>query len=303
MIFVLGIERSATTWVSNILDMHPGTELYMEPLSGNTSRFNGWPDRFERVGDLSERAQYFREEFEQLKERKRFLFSRVSDSNVAWNTDIEIARKLWGVSLTARDFFELNFHRVGSQVYPPKSQHPIPVIKELRLNFNARLIRKIDPDAKVIVILRNFASNVLSIEDQVKSGNLEELTGLLREKYSTVDITTIFTYWAESYNSLLADLEKTDTDFLLVRQEDLIKNGIESVDKLFGFLELQPASTVYDYLYASNKSGSGKHSTDRDHDAILNKNREAEEKLRPVLKEQIQSISWHPLLKESVIKT
>ena len=303
MIFVLGIERSATTWVSNILDMHPGTELFMEPLSVNISRFEDWPNRFVKIQNLSEKARYFREEFERLKKRKRFLLTRISDADLAWNADIMAARKLWKISPAARDFFELNFHRSGGGGYPPKSDHPIPVIKELRLNYNAGLIPEICPDAKAIVILRNYAGNVRSIEHQIKQGNLDELAELLRTKYGNINTTAIFDYWATSYNTLVGDLERAGTEFLIVQQEELIRQGKEPVASLLSFMGLQPVSAVYDYLSASNKRGSGKHSTNRDHKAILEKNRQAERELRAVLEKQIDNIAWHPLLKESINKT
>src|SRR5699024_11374203 len=107
MIFVLGIERSATTWVSNILDMHPGTELFMEPLSANISGFKDWPNRFKKIQDLSDKAHYFREEFEQLKKRKRFLLTRISDTNLAWNTEKMDGRKRGNNTPNANDYLKL----------------------------------------------------------------------------------------------------------------------------------------------------------------------------------------------------
>src|SRR5699024_7381309 len=303
MVFVLGIERSATTWISNILDMHPGTELFMEPLSANISGFKDWPNRFKKIQDLSDKAHYFREEFEQLKKRKRFLLTRISDTNLAWNTDMMAARKWWNISPKARDFFELNFHRIKGREYPSKSAKPIPVIKELRLNYNAELIPKISPAAKVIVILRNYAGNIRSIEHQFKQENLQELAELLRAKYGNTNVTTIFDYWATSYNTLLGVLERTGTRFMILQQEELIRSGKKSANELLSFIGLEHASAVYDYLAASNKKGTGKHSTDRDHDAILEKNRRAESELQPLLRKQIDRISWHALLKERIIKT
>src|SRR5699024_7242617 len=232
MVFVLGIERSATTWVSNILDMHPGTELFMEPLSTNISCFSDWPNRFKKIEDLSGKARYFREEFEQLKKRKRFLLTRISDANLAWNADMMAARKCWKISPRARDFFELNFHRLKGWEYPSKSANPIPVIKELRLNYNTELIPKISPTAKVIVILRNYAGNIRSIEHQFKQENLQELAELLRAKYGNTDVTAIFDYWATSYNTPLNALEKNGTEFMILQQEELIRSGKKYANEL-----------------------------------------------------------------------
>lgn len=302
MVFVLGIERSSSTWISNILDMHPGTEVYMEPLSENTSRFAHWPVRFVKMDDLPSKARYFREEFEQLKKRKRFMFSRLFDKGLAWKIDIMLARRLWGISGRARDFFELNFHRAEVKRFPPKSQKTETVIKELRLNFNAALIPHIDRDAKVIVILRNFASNIRSIEHQIEAGNLKGLAAILKKRYGNADIHAIFDYWATSYNTLLSDLDEHNVDYLLVKQEELIRREKPTIEGLLEFLDLQPAETLYDYVSASNKSGEGKHTTNRDHEAILEKDRQAEKELRPMLEEQISGMDLHPLLKKHITK-
>src|SRR5699024_6041341 len=116
----------------------------------------------------------------------------------------------------------------------------------LRMNYNAELIPKINPTAKVIVILRNYAGNIRSIRHQFKQTNLQELAELLRTKYGNTNATTVFDYWATSYNTLLGALERTGTDFMILQQEELIRSGRKSADKLLSFIGLEPASTVYD---------------------------------------------------------
>lgn len=302
MVFVLGIERSATTWVSNILDMHSGTELYMEPLSANISLFENWPPRFVEIENTAERAAYFWDEFARLKKRKRFLLSRFGDSDTAWSVDMSLARKFWQFSPFARDFFELNFHRAGTHGYPAKTKNPVQIIKELRLNYNVPLIRDIDPSAKVVVVLRNYAANVQSIAQHIGRGSLAELAQLLKERYGDLDIHHIFDYWGDSYNRLLSDLDKYNIEHVVVKQEELIQSGRQTLDKLLRFVGLEPEQTVYNYLSESDTSGSGKHSTDRDHAVILNKNRQAEKELYSLLADRIEKNQWHPLLKEQVTK-
>lgn len=302
MVFVLGIERSATTWLSNILDMHPASELYMEPLSQNISRFKEWPDRFTNIEDKSAKANYFYNEFLHLKNRKRFLFSKISDADWAWKTDMETAQKLWKISPFARDFFELNFHRRQTTGYPPKSDNPLQIIKEVRLNFNAPVIKQIDQKVRVVVILRNYAATVQSIQKQIKKGNLKELSQLLKDKYGDTDTESVFEYWAQSYNTLLHDLDSEKINYLLVEHEDLITAGSNTVDKILDFLGLDSASSVYKYLQASNKSGSGKHSTNRSHAEVLEQNRQAERTIYPQLAERIARTKFHPTLQNSITK-
>lgn len=302
MIFVLGIERSATTWVSNILDMHPGTALYMEPLSKNTSRFKKWPHRFVKINDLSTQARYFNTEFDYLKKRKRFLFNSITDADWAWRCDIKISQKFWDASARARDFFELNFNRMGTSGYPAKQTHTVEIIKELRLNYNVPLLKHIHPGVKVVVVLRNYAANVQSVVHQIHKGNLSELAELLQDQFGKINEQTIFDYWAESYNQLFNELEAEQIPHFVVRQDDLIQSGKETVDGLLSFLDLASAPSVYNYLSRSNDTGGGKHSTKRDHNAIMEQNRQAENKLRPQLATQIDEINWHPVLRKEIKK-
>lgn len=302
MIFILGIERSATTWVSNIIDMHPGTELYMEPLSSNVSRFERWPNRFIKIQNVSQKAKYFKEEFNYIKNRKRLLFTRVYDTNWAWHIDMKIGQKMWGNSSIARDFFELNFHRRETTGYPSKNAKPIRVIKELRLNFNAPVIKEINSNTKVVVILRNYAANIQSIAKQIEKGNLVELNQILQNKFGKTNINTIFSFWANSYNVLLKDLENENINYLLIKHKDLITSGKETIKQLFQFIGLPLVPSVYNYLVTSNKKGSGKHNTNRNHADVVEKNRQAEKELYPMLAEHISGVEWHPLLQDFVTK-
>ncbi|NGP89792.1 sulfotransferase [Fodinibius halophilus] len=302
MVFILGIERSATTWVSNILDMHSGTELYMEPLSERTSRFKQWPNRFTKIEDLPGRAQYFQEEFTYLRERNKFFFSRLSDADLAWQLDFLIAEKLWRALPLARDFFELNFNRKGTREYPSKRISTVDIIKEVRLNFNTSILKYIHPNIKVVVVLRNYAANVQSVARQISKGNLSELAELLQNHFHDINEQTIFDYWANSYNHLLKDLDEEKISYFVLRQKDLIQSGEETIDDLLSFLELSPEPSVYNYISRSNVSGAGKHNTKRSHNKILEQNSQAQNKLYPKIAEQIDTTDWHPVLHKEIIK-
>ena len=44
-IFILGSERSGSTWLANIFDAHPGVEFYMEPFADYAGIFPEVPGR------------------------------------------------------------------------------------------------------------------------------------------------------------------------------------------------------------------------------------------------------------------
>lgn len=303
MIFILGIERSATTWVASILDHHPQTDVYMEPLSDYTSRFEQWPDRFTVLNERQEKAAYFEKEFELLKKHRRFLLSRILDTSRAWQWDLNTAQFLSNKGLATaaiRDFLELNYHRKNRKQRIKKEPPLQMVIKELRLNFNAGLIIKLDSSAKVLVIIREMASCVRSIMQQIEKGNLVELKRDLTRKYGDVSPQTVCMYWSESYSTLIETLQDKQVSHRIVNHTDLLESTGETVQDLLSFLQLSSTSAIGDFLAYSNQAGSGKHSTKRDHQTLLDQIQEDRDLIYPKVKGELQKIESHPVLKNYI---
>ena len=52
-VFLLGCERSGSTWLANIFDAHPDVELWMEPFADYAELFPAVPDRNAWLGQAT----------------------------------------------------------------------------------------------------------------------------------------------------------------------------------------------------------------------------------------------------------
>ncbi len=299
-LFILGVERSATTWVSNIIEAHPDTCVYMEPISSYVSGLESWPSRFTRLKHLSHWAEYFGDEFKTLRSKKRFLFTQYFDSKYAWDTDYLLAsladQHLNLVS--ARDFQELNFHRLGNSFEFTKNNCKLSVVKELRLNYNAEIIHYINSDARVIVVTRGYGPVIESIYKQINKGNLNDLKGDI-SKCCKGKITKkdLFNYWYESYNKMLKKLDKIGAKKLVLNHKKLLK-GQHDVKSIIRWLDLNESMQVKKYVQYSNKKGSGKKNTHRKLSSLLDKARTSKKRIdaRYSFTEEYPKRDTHPEL-------
>lgn len=298
MIFIAGIERSASTWVSNLLESHPDTDVFMEPLSIFTTRFEKWGSRFEVIDDLDEKAVYFRSEFSVLKNRKRWFLTEFSEQSIAWNFDLTLAEFLVRKNIatdSVKDFYELNFHRKDSYQWISKSENDrVDVVKTLRLNFNPKIFKQIDPDLKLIITIRDMASNVQSILKQFKQNNLSELKAAIINEYGAADVESVFKYWRDSYNSLLKFKEDSSVPVFLFDHTHMLMNQETALIDLMKFTGLKPSSSVKDYMEASDRGGQGVHNTDRSHDALLKQIKADREIIFPKIRTMLDSSDLHP---------
>lgn len=300
MIFIAGIERSASTWVSNLLESHPDTDVFMEPLSIFTTRFEKWGSRFDVVDDLGKKADYFRSEFSVLKNRKRWFLTKFTEQSTAWNLDLTLAEFLVRKNIatdSVKDFYELNFHRKDSYQRIPKSEHDrVDVVKTLRLNFNPKLFEQIDQDSRLIITIRDMASNVQSILKQFKQNNLSELKAAIINEYGAADVESVFKYWRDSYNSLLKFKEDSSVPVFLFDHTQILMNQEKALIDLMNFTGLKSSKSVKEYLEASNRSGEGVHNTDRSHEMLLKQIKANREYIYPKIRTLLDSSDLHPEL-------
>lgn len=303
MLFILGIERSATTWVSNLMEAHPATSVYVEPMSIYTARFKKWPERFTEIRDTEEKARYFRSEFDILKQHKEWLFTKWFRHPKAWQFDLWLSNLLVRkrmASEAARDFSEINFHRKAQPSVVKYDQVELEVIKELRLNFNAHIIADIDRQARVLVVVRNLFANIQSILNHINQGSLVELQSLLVEHYGNINQETVFKYWRDSYNHLLEKLDQSGVEYLILQHTELIKNSVQQVKKICNFVGLADSAPILNYLTESNKKGAGIHNTNRDHKELLIRNQRAKKEIWPSIQNTFEYSDLHPKLRQII---
>ena len=281
-VFVLGVERSGTTWVSNILEAHPNTCVYMEPLSSSVSGFKSWPGRFTKLEDTDLYAQYFQDEFASLKHRRRFLFTRYFDGRLAWDVDDTLANliKYYIKIDSARDFQELNFHRVNDHFNFPSKNGKLTILKEVRINYKAEIIKRINPNAKVIVPIRGYGPVVESIDKCFRKGSLVDLKKDMKNKCSKkITKKCIFEYWYSSYNSLLKKLAKEKVKYRVFNHKKVLEDR-SAAERIVEWLGLSKSTTVEEYLLQSAKRGSGKHNTRRDPSSLLERAKRSNDRFK-----------------------
>lgn len=304
MIFILGIERSATTWISSILDCHPRSEVLMEPLSGFNSRFLAWPSsRFSRIAEPEAKAAYFRREFKALRRHRHLLLTRFSNARFAWQFDLGLAELLvrkQRAPAPVNDFYELNFHRRGLPDAIAKEPPLQTVIKELRLNFNADLLPRIDDSARVVVAIREMASCVRSMQRQLQAGNLVDLQRDLQEEYGQVDLNVLADYWLRSYAALMQSLQAQDVPFTMVSHTELLHDARGRIGQLLAFLQWAPSPAVDRYIEASDRRGSGKHDTRRRRSEQLKQMEDDRAAIYPQIRAKAEEALRHPELKPHV---
>jgi hypothetical protein len=303
MLFILGIERSATTWVANLLEAHPATRVYVEPMSIYTSRFKQWPDRFQEITETEEKARYFISEFLILKQHKEWLLTKWFENRYAWQFDLWFSNFLVRKKIAteaARDFSEINFHRKTQLSVSKSDKIELEVLKELRLNFNAHIIDEIDANATILIVVRNLFANIQSILKHIHQGGLTELKLLLVRYYGVINEKSVYKYWRDSYNHLLEKLSQSSAEYLILQHTQLIKYPEQQVQKLCDIAGLSNSAPILNYLTNSNRNGVGIHNTNRNHADILKRNKRVKEEVWPKIQTIYDNSNLHPKLQQII---
>ncbi len=286
-IFILGCERSGSTWLSNILSSHEDVQFIMEPFAKQLNIFPDFPERNQymeewssslsaslrrRINDLP-RLQY---PFFYRPGRPLFTFSldRMLLASMIRFCDA-MARPL---ALTWRRYKDLSLtmHRPNSgKLWVKNRPGPISriLIKELRLNFKLSLLVGLFPKAKYIVTIRNPAGQITSILDRMQRGSLQELRESLNnlplilgnprfrsyqhllKNWSNKSLESkLSAWWLINYQTLIKDLQESEASFKLVYHEEISKQTAEQVDEVFNFLQLEKTGAVLEYVQRSSSS-------------------------------------------------
>jgi hypothetical protein len=285
-IFVLGCERSGSTWLSNVLDAHPDVEFFMEPFADYARIFPAVP---ERNVYLDEPDQAHIDEIERgyaklhgLKyplfyKSGRPLFLKIwdralvtLDRKISWRLTFTIPMRIQRYHL-----LHLNNETIPLGRQTRKHKKPgIEVTKELRLNFKTGLISKVFPDAKYLVTIRHpgaqidsiqrlFAKNSLGelkknletfIEDIGKDSRFAKYKDVIRQFHRGDDLqVTLVLWWLINYEVLLEDLNRFGLEFRVVYHEDLSAHAEDEVTRILDFIELDMVPEINDYVIFSSK--------------------------------------------------
>lgn len=284
---LLGVERSGSTWLSNLFDSAPDVETYMEPFARVAGIIDGFPDRL----DCFDKEDV--EEWESLSARLDAL-SDLKYHGLEWPGAPGWLRAAnwmgheWlnrantflpgRVGSKIQAYSELNFNRRDNPAVQHfnTARHPgFRLFKLLRLNTKARLIEKMFPEATVTVIIRNPLAQCLSIVRRMDQGSLLELHDVFETLSDSLDrhprlerfsraldtapedsrFSRAVAYWFVNYSILLQDLEPCDLDVQTVRYETLCEEPEETTAEVFSHHGLTLGTQTRTYIAAST-SGS-----------------------------------------------
>lgn len=280
--FLLGCERSGSTWLGNILDSHEEVEFLMEPFAPYANIFPGFPHRNLYIREPSaDIEEILRQGMASLHPKKYPLMYRPGRS-LQWQTADRYAMQTvrWAYThlrgtemLKYQQWALLNLNNskvpLSMQIqkaWPPKNF----VIKELRLNLQMRMLVKAIPYARFIVIIRNPSAQLTSVRRLLEQGSLQELGVTLKTLRSYVlnnehlrryrkwaqdgDLDDLLVlWWVLNYEMLISDLKECGVPLLLIRHEELSADPAKWSEKIFSFLGLSMGQSVEKFLHISTE--------------------------------------------------
>jgi Sulfotransferase family len=281
--FLLGCERSGSTWLGNILDAHEEVDFIMEPFAPYASLFPGFPHRNLYMRESSTAVEdLVRQGLGRVLSKKYPLLYRPGRS-VRWKV---VDHYLMKASRTAHqrlrgaahleylqwELLNLNHSKVPVSMQARKTSRPRHfVLKDLRLNLKIRMLVKAVPEARFVIIVRNPAAQLTSIRRLIEKGHLHELAAALKslsanpyldhypDRYrkwlgngDLVDV--LIAWWFLNYESLIADLRDSGVPMMLIRHEELAARPNVWSEKILVFLGLSPSQSVKEYLQRSTET-------------------------------------------------
>jgi Sulfotransferase family len=285
--FVLGCERSGSTWVANTLDAHPETEVYLEPFADYAQLFPRHPGRFhplEPDGPDAAQIDELQRVFERLPHLRHPFFYRPGRATAWRHVDAACARAIAGwarlrgasppLSLLRHRLLDLHTSQTPTALLVRKTARSrVRIVKELRLAFQAGLIRRAFPSARCLIVVRDPGAQVTSVrrlferehlgelrralvalrEALASSGRLHRYRGLcdaLVDDPATPE--ALLVWWLVSYDVLISDCERLGLAHRVVFHEELARDPRAEAGALLEFFGLEPSEQVERYVAVSS---------------------------------------------------
>ena len=279
LVFILGTQRSGTTWLANIFDSHPDCLHFYEPFAPAYGIFPYFPDEFVYLEPPSNRiAARLRHDLPRLVERRSRLFDPVHATERQFQFEAWLMGELelWGrrarvgAPAFASQFNLLHLNRIGQQpvAYFHKSHHiRVNAIKEVRLYFKVPFLADTFPEARFIHVLRHPAAVVNSMMNFLQRGRLVEIRDHIHDFADTVAAQPRFeayrpllerirsgtlpeklaAYWRVANETLAADAASLGGKSFPLVYEDLASDPLSRVSSMFRWcgLAMSPATDAY----------------------------------------------------------
>ncbi len=288
LVFILGTQRSGTTWLANIFDSHPDCLHFYEPFAPAYGIFPYFPDEFTYLEPPATRiAARLRHDLPRLVERRSRLFDPVHASRRQFQLEARLMGEIetWsrrarlGAPAFAMQFNLLHLNRIGQQpvAYFPKSDHiRVNAIKEVRLYFKLPFLAATFPEARFIHVVRHPAAVVNSMVNFLERGRLVEIREHIDDFADTIAARPRFEsfqpllerfghgplpeklalYWRVANETLAADAAALGSRTYPLLYEKLASDPLARVGEMFGFcgLVMSPATEAYVRESSTSKS-------------------------------------------------
>ncbi|HKC68558.1 MAG TPA: sulfotransferase [Bacteroidia bacterium] len=212
--FIVGMGRSGTTLLTNILNSHnnlistPENEFMLFTYSSfRHKKFNSLPT----------------------------IQSFITIFNYNFNKESSIWKPLPKLKQDIITLNNKNFGNVCKSVYVNypfiKDKQNITCIIDKNPIYSLYInkLNKVFPSAKYIVLVRDFRDNILSRKTHAKS------------KSSIFDLANSWNFY---YEKIFSDLKKNKLNYHLIRYEDLVSHPKETLTTLCQFLEIDYSNTM-----------------------------------------------------------
>ncbi len=285
IVFLLGTQRSGTTWLANIFDSHPECLHYYEPFAPAYGLFPYFPHEFRRVaGPNAALDARLREDLPRLVSHRSKLFDPVYATRQQFEFEARVMGKLETAYRRlhlsplrfAAQFNLLHLNRLGQKpvAFFDKTDIRITAIKEVRLYFKSALLAHTWPDAKFVHVVRHPAAVVSSMVQQMAQGKLIEINAHIdgfvaelrtQEALSNHDAVlarvrpshrtdALAAYWRVANEELERDLAAMPSRSLVLTYEDLATDPLARVGEMFAWCGLSMSDATHAYVRASSTS-------------------------------------------------
>jgi hypothetical protein len=288
LVFILGTQRSGTTWLANIFDSHPECLHFYEPFAPAYGIFPYFPDEFIYLEPPAGRiAARLKHDLPRLVERRSRLFDPVHSTERQFQFEAWLMGELevWGrrarvgAPAFASQFNLLHLNRIGQQpvAYFHKSDHiRVNAIKEVRLYFKVPFLADTFPEARFIHVVRHPAAVVNSMVNFLKRGRLVEIRDHINDFADTIAAQPRFeeyrplldrirhgtlpeklaAYWRVANETLSRDAAALGERTLPIVYEELASDPLSRVHVMFRWCGLAMAPETDAYVRGSSTSRS-----------------------------------------------
>ncbi len=288
LVFLLGTQRSGTTWLANIFDSHPQCLHYYEPFAPAYGLFPYFPHEFQLLPPLAPPATALatrvQSDLAHLSSHRSKLFDPVHATRRQFELEAWLMGKLETAyrrfRLTplrfAAQFNLLHLNRLGATpvAYFEKGEIKVTAVKDVRLYFKASFLADALPEARFIHVVRHPAAVVSSMDHYLKQGRLIEIQAHIDRFVPEVRVQEalaryepilarvregnrfdqLAAYWRVANEELARQLSGIHTRAFPLVYEDLANDPLVRVSEMFAWCGLAMSAATDAYVRASSTS-------------------------------------------------